>query len=155
MLAVMLCFLSFALGDVTANGGWVQEVYKAKQHLSLLDSTVEELDNQARHIHNVLDNAKLDFENTIPSAKAEIAAKMRMMEEQLATFDQKRSNVLSAMKEILSNFPEDFKSKIIRELKLDVRFNQVDSLLEKVKMMKAPKKAVTKAVKKALDAVLN
>jgi len=127
-----------------AQGGeWVSTIYKIEEKVNKLNSQLLEVEDRQRLTMNQIDDSVLDLKNAITEKeKLIIGRKISKLRSKLVVYHKQKNTLLKAIRDSMNKVPKRHRDQIIRDLKIENRFNSITAIVDDVDNILHPKAPV-------------
>ena len=137
-------------------GAWVSTIYKVEERINSLNTELMEVEDQQRLVMNQIDDFVMDLKNAITKQeKLTIGRKITHLRSKLVVLYRKKNTLVNAIRTSVNKVPKRLRQQVIRDLKIENRFNSIREVVDDVEDILHPAttvshKASTKATIKRM-----
>ena len=155
-MRVVVVALLLAIVSAQSSGFWMPTLYRVEERIGEVAVRIEEVEDQQRHVSNMIDENIEDLKNVVTeNEKYIIGRKLTHLRSKLVVLHSQKVALLNALRKMIEQIPAKYRDLMIRKLRLEKRFKAIKLIAKDVKAILEPKVTVghKKSTKKTIKRI--
>ncbi|ELP93359.1 hypothetical protein EIN_057640 [Entamoeba invadens IP1] len=122
-----------------SSGFWMSTLYRVEERAGEIEMRLQEVEDQERHIGNMIDENVLDLKNSITKKqKYIIGRKISHLRSQLVVLHTRKLAMMRTLRKIIKSLPHKYQKQMIRRVRLEKRFSSIRDITKEAKHILKP-----------------